>query len=58
MHIRNPDILAERRGVQMLYPGLHGLTLGKEIEFLGEVPGEVVHHIAGREHSAHLAQFQ
>ena len=47
VHLRHRDVAAQRRAVQAGHPGLHGLRLDAEVQLLGEVVGEVGHHVLG-----------
>ncbi len=57
VHLRDPDVLAQRRGVHVRHPGVHRLGFQPEIELLGQVVGEVGHHVLRREPSAQLGQL-
>ena len=57
VHVRHLDVAAQRRTVQARDPGLHGLRLDAEVQFLGEVVGEVGHHVLGGQAPAQLGQF-
>ena len=57
VHLRHPDVLAQRRRVQVRDPGLHRLRLEAEVQLLGQVVGEVGDHILCRQPAAQLGQF-
>ena len=57
VHLRHPDVLAERRGVHVRHPGVHRLGLEPEVELLGEVVGEVGDDVLGGQPPAQLGQL-
>ena len=57
VHLRHPDVLAQRRRVQVRDPGLHRLRLEAEVQLFGQVVGEVGDHVLCRQPAAQLGQF-
>ena len=47
VHLRHPDVLAQRGGVHVRHPRVHRLRLEPEVELLGEVVGEVGDDVLG-----------
>ena len=57
VHLRHPDVLAQRRRVQVRDPGVHRLRLEAEVQLLGQVVGEVGDHVLGGQPAAQLGQL-
>ena len=57
VHLRHPDVLAQRRGVQVRHPRVHRLRLQPEVELLGEVVGEVGDDVLRGQPAAQLGQL-
>ena len=57
VHLRHPDVLAQRGGVHVRHPGVHRLRLEPEVELLGEVVGEVGDDVLGGQPPAQLGQL-
>ena len=57
VHLGHPDVLAQRRRVQVGDPGIHRLGLQAEVQLFGQVVGEVGDHVLCRQAAAQLGQF-
>src|SRR3984957_3173603 len=57
VRLRHPDVLAQRRRVQVRHPGVHRLRLEAEVQFLGQVVAEVGDHVLGGQPAAQLGQL-
>ena len=57
VHVGHLDVLAQRGRLQVRHPGLHRLRLDAEVEFLGEVVGEVGDDVLGGQPSAQLGDL-
>jgi len=57
VHLRHPDVLAERRGVHMRHPRVHRLRFEPEVELFGQVVGEVGDDVLGGQPPAELGEL-
>ena len=57
VHLRHPDVAAQRGGMHVGHPRVHRLGLEAKVQFFGEVVGEVGHHVLCGEPPPHLGQL-
>ncbi len=57
VHVGHPNVLAQRRRVQVGDPGVHRLCLEAEVQLPGQVVGEVGDDVLRREPAPQLGQF-